>query len=108
MSETKVRSIYMTYPDVTSAERVARALVEENLVACANIFAAGRSLYKWQGEIQDETELVMIAKTSEARLQRLIARVKELHPYDTPCIVALAALGGDEDYLAWVEQAAGG
>ncbi len=102
---TQTRSLYMTAPDEVTAKRLARALLEERLVACVNIFPAGMSLYWWEGEIQEEPEVVMIAKSRAALLPRVIARVRELHPYDTPCVVALQVDGGDPRYLAWVEAA---
>jgi periplasmic divalent cation tolerance protein len=107
--EQEVRSIYMTFPDEASAAAVASSLLAEDLIACANIFPAGRSLYRWQGEVCDEPETVAIAKSTAGALERLIARVNELHPYDVPCIVALSCAGGDPAYLTWVvEQTASG
>jgi periplasmic divalent cation tolerance protein len=94
----------MTFPDQASALAVASALLAEGLIACANIFPAGRSLYRWQGEVHDEPETVAIAKSTAALLDTLVARVNELHPYDTPCVVALACAGGDARYLAWVAE----
>jgi periplasmic divalent cation tolerance protein len=102
MAEHEVRSVYMTYPDEASAARVAAALLEESLIACANIFPSGRSLYSWEGEVHDEPEVVAIAKTTAGRLEKLVRRVNELHPHDTPCVVALPAVGGDSRYLSWV------
>jgi periplasmic divalent cation tolerance protein len=106
MAGHDVRSVYMTFPDQESAATVAQVLLAEGLIACANIFPAGRSLYRWQGATHDEPETVAVAKSSAALLDRLVARVNELHPYDTPCVVALAAVGGDPEYLAWVEEQA--
>jgi periplasmic divalent cation tolerance protein len=104
MGETDVRSVYMTFPDEAAAAAVAGALLSEGLIACANIFPAGRSLYRWKGEVHDEPETVAIAKSTSALLDRLVARVTELHPYETPCVVALAAVAGHPGYLAWVEE----
>jgi periplasmic divalent cation tolerance protein len=102
--EQEVRSVYMTFPDEASAATIASALLAEGLIACANIFPAGRSLYRWQGEVHDEPETVAIAKSTAGALERLVARVNQLHSYDTPCVVALACAGGDPRYLAWVEE----
>jgi periplasmic divalent cation tolerance protein len=104
MAENQVNSIYMTFPDQETAAAVAKTLLDERLIACANLFPAGRSLYRWQTEFHDEPEVVAIAKTSAGRLDSLVARVRELHPYNTPCVVALAVAGGDDRYLDWVRR----
>ncbi|MEX2543395.1 MAG: divalent-cation tolerance protein CutA [Trueperaceae bacterium] len=104
MANSAVRSVYMTFPDEAAALDVAGALLSESLIACANIFPAGRSLYRWQGEVVDEAEVVVIVKSTSGLLERLVSRVNDLHPYDTPCVVALACDGGDRRYLDWVEE----
>lgn len=98
----------MTFPDESSAVKVASALLDERLIACANVFPAGRSLYLWEGGVQDEKEVVMMAKTQQSRVTELVERVRELHPFDTPCIVALQAVGGYQGYLDWVLAETGG
>ena len=102
MADNEVTSVYMTFPDEDSARSIAGTLLDERLIACANILPAGRSLYRWEGEVQDEEEVVAFVKTTMARLEELVARVNELHPYDTPCVVALDIDGGDLRYLGWV------
>lgn len=104
MNEQEVRSIYLTFPDESTAMRVCSELLTERLIACANVFPPVRSLYRWEGAVQDEPEVVAIAKSTAARVDRLVARVNELHPYDTPCVVALAVAGGDSRYLQWVHE----
>lgn len=103
-----VRSLYMTFPDEDSAVRISSALLEENLIACANLLPGARSLYRWNGEVQDDREVVAFAKTTRDRLPRLTSRVAELHPYDVPCVVALAVDGGEQRYLDWVAEETGG
>ncbi len=95
--------VYMTAADEDEAGRIGRALVEERLAACVNVIPGMRSYYRWQGEVQDDSEVVMIAKTREALLDALVARVKELHSYDCPCVVALPIAAGNPDFLAWIE-----
>jgi periplasmic divalent cation tolerance protein len=99
-----VRSVYMTFPDESSAVAVAGKLLEEHLIACANILPGARSIYRWQGETADEPEVVAFAKTVEDRLPTLVRRVTELHPYETPCVVALPAVAGNVGYMEWVGQ----
>ncbi len=95
--------VYMTAADEDEAGRIGRALVEARLAACVNVIPGMRSFYRWQGEVQDDREVVMIAKTREALVGALVARVKELHSYDCPCVVALPIIAGNPDFLAWIE-----
>jgi periplasmic divalent cation tolerance protein len=104
MSDEGIRSVYMTFPDQDTAAAIARALLDERLIACANLFPPARSLYEWDGEVRDEAEVVAIAKTAADRMDALVKRVRELHPYDTPCVVTLVVNGGDEHYLHWVRD----
>jgi len=92
-------------PDRTTAERIARALVEESFAACVNILAPCRSVYRWQGSVQTDEEWPMLIKTPGDRLDALCARLRALHPYEVPEIVAFAASSALPEYLAWaVEQ----
>ncbi len=95
--------VYMTAADEDEAGRIGRALVAERLAACVNVVPGMRSFYRWQGEVRDDREVVVIAKTRETLLDALVARVKELHSYDCPCVVALPIAAGNPDFLAWIE-----
>ena len=97
-------SIYMTFGERDEAESVARALVVERLAACANVLGAARSFYCWEGEVQADDEVVVLAKTRAALVDQVVARVRELHSYDCPCVVALPIEAGNPDYLAWIER----
>jgi periplasmic divalent cation tolerance protein len=88
--------------------RIARALVEEGLAACANIVPRVRSIYRWKGGVQDEPESLLFVKTTAARLEALAARVGELHSYTVPETIALALDRGRESYLDWVAETCGG
>ncbi len=96
--------VYMTAGDRAEATRIGRALVEERLAACANVIDGMTSIYCWQGEVCEDSEAVLIAKTTEAQLPRLTERVKALHSYDCPCIVALTIAGGNADFLDWIAE----
>ena len=102
MSETDARVVLLTAPDAEVAERIARALVEERLAACVNLVSGVRSIYRWQGALEDDTEILLVAKTAAARCEALAARVEALHPYELPEIVVLPVQGGSERYLGWV------
>jgi periplasmic divalent cation tolerance protein len=90
-------------PDAETAARIARQLVEERLAACVQAIAGVTSTYRWQGEIHSDTEVLLLIKTTRARLGALKARLPDLHPYDLPELIAVDAVGGLDAYLAWVE-----
>ena len=94
-----------TLPDRATAERLAATLVEERLAACAQVLGPVSSTYHWQGEIEQAEEWYCHLKTTSARLPALQARIRELHTYEQPEIVALPIVGGDTGYLRWIEEA---
>jgi periplasmic divalent cation tolerance protein len=103
MSEQpEVRVVFITVPNAECAETLARALVQERLAACVNVVPGVRSFYRWEGKVQDDPELLLIAKTRADRCSALAARVDELHPYDLPEVLELPAAGGSRAYLDWV------
>ncbi|MEA2627412.1 MAG: periplasmic divalent cation tolerance protein [Candidatus Binatota bacterium] len=87
---------------VDDAARIGRTLVEERLAACANVVPEVRSIYRWKGEIADEREALLLLKTRRALFVEIERRIRELHPYDTPEVVALEIAAGSERYLSWV------
>lgn len=94
--------VEVTCPDMAAAERVARSCVEARLAACANIAPGLRSLYRWQGRIEDEPELAVKLKTRAALFERLAAAVAAVHPYEVPAIVARRLVAATPAYAAWV------
>ncbi len=100
-----IQWVYMTAGTLDEARRIGRFLVTENLAACVNLIDGMESLYVWDGELQEDQEAVLIAKTTTERLPDLVAAVKRLHSYDCPCIVALPIEGGNPDFLDWVSDA---
>ena len=95
--------VYVTAGSSDEARRIAGAVVTERLAACANILDGMASIYRWQGAIAEDQEVVLILKTREALVERLTARVKDLHSYDCPCVVSWRIDGGNSDFLAWIE-----
>lgn len=93
---------YITVESREEAAAIARTLVEERLAAGANVFAGARSVYRWQGRIEEAEEIVVIAKTRDDLLQSLTDRVRALHSYECPCVVGLPVTGGNPDYLDWI------
>ena len=82
---------------------LARSLVEARLVACANVLDGATSVYWWDGKVQEELEAVMICKTRTEMVDPVIARVRELHSYSCPCVVALPITAGNPAFLDWIE-----
>ncbi len=97
-------TLYVTVPDKAQAVVLSRILVQEKLVACANISGVMTSLYQWDGEICQDDEVAILLKTSKDIAEKVITRIEEIHPYDTPCIVQWDITGGSTDYLKWLGE----
>jgi periplasmic divalent cation tolerance protein len=97
--------ILTTCPDEAVASRIARELVESGLAACVSRVGPVHSTYRWQGAIQDEPEVLLIIKSLTTRYPELEMRLKSLHPYQVPEIIALPVTSGSADYLSWLEGA---
>ena len=100
--DSAVHVVLVSAPDAETARRLARALIEERLAACVNVIEGVRSLYRWEGQIQDDAEVLLVIKTQARRLEALTERVNALHPYDLPEVLALPVVGGSRAYLDWV------
>jgi periplasmic divalent cation tolerance protein len=96
--------LHITAPDQEQAAQMARTLVEEGLCACVNIVPGVRSVYRFEGQIHDEPEVLCLAKTRPALFERVCARVLELHPYRVPEILAFNVDDGSAAYLAWLHE----
>lgn len=99
-----VRVVLTTAPSGAAAEALGATLVEERLAACANVVPGITSIYRWEGKINREAEVLVILKTTAASVDRLRNRLVELHPYDVPEVVEVPVQGGHEPYLAWVRS----
>jgi periplasmic divalent cation tolerance protein len=93
---------YCTCPDVASADRIARTLVAERLAACVNRLPGVQSTYRWQGAVEQADEVLLLIKTTTDRLDALTARLRTLHPYELPELVAVEVRAGLPAYLDWV------
>lgn len=100
----RVLAVFVTCPNRRVAETIGRTLVEERLAACANIIPGLTSVYRWQGKICRDQEVLALLKTRRSCFPRLASRVRELHPYTVPAIVALPVALGSPAYLAWVAE----
>jgi periplasmic divalent cation tolerance protein len=99
--------LYVTASNEEEAATIGRALVEDGLVACANVIGPVRSIYRWEGGIQDEREAVLIAKTTADRVDAVTAKICALHSYTLPCVVAVPITGGNAGFLDWVAAETG-
>jgi periplasmic divalent cation tolerance protein len=101
---TETLTVLITAPDEENAARIGRALVDDRLAACANIIRGIRSIYRWKEEILDEPECMLVIKTVADKFIPLEKRVRELHPYEVPEIVAVKISEGSKPYLNWIEE----
>ncbi len=99
---SKVAIIYSTFPDTAAAHKAAEKLVSERLAACANIFPTGQSVYRWDGKIKNQSEVVAIFKTSITLTEKAIQRLEQLHPYECPCVLHLNSVPVNPAYENWV------
>ena len=100
-------AVLITAASAEEGQRIARALVEAGLAACVNLVSSVRSIYAWQGQIHDDQEVLLIAKTKAHLLERLAAQVKQLHSYEVPEIIALPIVAGSGEYLRWLDAQTG-
>jgi len=97
-----VNFVYMTAGSKAEAQKIGKALVERRLAACVNILDNMQSIYRWENKIQQDAEVVLIAKTTDSLVPALIDQVKSMHSYNCPCIVSLPILSGYPPFLDWV------
>lgn len=100
-------AVLCTVPGTATGARIARALVERELAACVNVVPGLTSVYRWEGQVQEEPEALLLIKTRRQQLGALEKAVRELHPYTVPELVALPIDWGSADYLSWLWGATG-
>jgi periplasmic divalent cation tolerance protein len=103
-----IASVYAVFGSDEEARRIGRIAVEERLAACVNIIGPCRSIYRWQGGIEEAEEVAALFKTAADRADALIARIAELHSYDVPAAVVWPIVGAAEDYATWVVEESSG
>jgi len=96
--------VLSTCSSAEEAERIARSLVEKRLAACVNVTPAVRSIYRWQGQVEDQQEALLIVKSSRALFDDLRAEIERLHSYEVPEVVAIQIVDGAEAYLDWLDR----
>ncbi|MEO0418518.1 MAG: divalent-cation tolerance protein CutA [Pseudomonadota bacterium] len=104
MSEPKAALIYSPLPDAQTARDIAGTLLDEGLIACANILGAVESVYLWKGKRESATECVVLFKTTDHKMEQAVKRLGELHPYAVPVIVANVCDSADNNTLIWLAE----
>jgi periplasmic divalent cation tolerance protein len=98
------RLIYTTCGSMQEARDIGGRLVKDRLAACVNIFEKMNSIYMWKGKLQDDNEVVMIAKTTEERVEAVMEKIRAVHSYECPCILSLPISDGNPLFLAWIAE----
>ena len=93
--------VYFTCKDRAEAKAISKQLVESRLVACA-VRLPAKSIYRWEGKLQDSSEVVVLCKTTEANREKVFEEIKSLHSYDVPCIISFKADSANDEYDKWV------
>ena len=96
--------IFVTAANKKEAKKIASVLIEEKLAACVNIIENLHSIFWWQGKVDSTKEALLVAKTRKALMNKLIRKVKSLHSYAVPEIIALPVVSGDKKYLQWINE----
>jgi len=104
---TDVRTLLATAPDTATARTLAEAVVGEGLAACVSLVPGVLSVYRWQGEMHHDAEVLLLIKTTADRVEEVRGRIVELHPYEVPEVLSLAVEEGHGPYLDWVRQETG-
>ncbi|MEW6330597.1 MAG: divalent-cation tolerance protein CutA [Pseudomonadota bacterium] len=104
MKRHEYQLVLTTCPDAETAERLARALVQERLAACVNILPVAQSIYLWKGRVESAAEQLLIIKSMARAFRAIRKRILELHPYELPEVIAVPVADGLPDYLAWIRN----
>ena len=96
--------VLMTAKDADEAQRIVRVLLEDKLIACGNILREVKSLFWWEGKIDEAMESLVVMKAPHSKLPELTKKIKSLHSYSVPEIIALPIVGGNREYLKWIDE----
>jgi periplasmic divalent cation tolerance protein len=103
-NDQQVHVAYCTCPNAEMARSLAETLVAEDLAACVNIIPGITSVYRWESQVETDSEVLLLIKTSEPTIAAMTARITSLHPYDVPEVISHPITAGHENYLDWVRQ----
>lgn len=99
----EITFVYITNPEINTAKKIARILLEKRLIACGNLYNI-ESMYWWEGKINDEAEVVLIAKTTKEKFDDIKIEVEKNHPYSVPCIIQIPIINSNESYRNWIKD----
>ena len=102
--EEKLKLLYVTASSIAEADKIATRLVEERLVACANILGASTAIYHWEGKLTKEKEVILILKTTAKLVQKSVKRIVGLHSYECPAVIVLEIEDGNKEFLSWISN----
>jgi periplasmic divalent cation tolerance protein len=103
-ADARYRIVLVTCASIAEARKIAEHVVEQKLAACANIVPGVESIYRWKGKVERAKEVLLVIKTTAARLRKLESEVKRLHSYDLPEFVAVPIVAGSQQYLDWLRK----
>ena len=95
--------IYITTSGISESKKIAHILLEKKLAACINIIPSIESVYLWKGEIEEDSESIMVVKTRSNMVEKLIMMVEDIHSYEIPCILEISVNSGSNNYLKWID-----
>jgi periplasmic divalent cation tolerance protein len=101
---SELRLFYVPISSQEKAKEIASLLLKENLIACANIFQPHLAIYRWEGRVETESEIIMILKTGKAKAEKLKERLHQVHPYDCPCLIEIKPDSVNKDFMNWVNE----
>jgi periplasmic divalent cation tolerance protein len=101
---TELSLFYLTCPSETDAQDIAHRLLEKKLIACANILPQMTSIYRWEGKVEQESEVIVLLKSRSELAPQIESEILEAHPYECPCLLELPVTSGYEGFLNWVDE----
>ena len=104
ITKSEVIIVFVTVPGLREGSRISKAILTSRLAACVNVIPGVQSMYQWKGKIVREKEAMLVMKTTRARYQKLEQKIKQLHPYEVPEVIAMPLICGSPQYIGWVTR----
>ena len=106
--KSKIKLIYVTTGSSNEADSLATILIKENLIACANLLGKSKAIYRWGGKLIKENEVVLILKTTDKLVKKVLRRISDLHSYKCPAVIVLDVQDGNKEFFKWISSTADG
>jgi periplasmic divalent cation tolerance protein len=104
VAKSEIIIVFVTVPGLREGSRISKAILTSRLAACVNVIPGVQSIYKWKGKIVQEKEAMLVLKTTRLRYRKLEQKIKELHPYEVPEVIAIPLICGSSQYVEWVTR----